>query len=182
REASLVTRQRALRVLELAVLAIVAAAYFRSAISGGVGLTDEGQVVYPSWEVARGAIPYVDFRHLYGPSLFFLNGARLRRFGADRRIGRLTLVVVKTLVAVLVYVLARRVAPRAMALLVFALLVAVWGAPIWFFNAPYATYYATALSLGGVVLATGPPGGRQYVAGGGCFGLPATLNPPPAVF
>jgi hypothetical protein len=177
-----VSRERAGRALELGAIAIVAAAYFYGAIGGGIGLTDEGQIVYPSWEVAHGAIPYVDFRHLYGPSVFFLNGALFRLFGADLAVVRLALVVVKTIVAVLVYTLARGAASRGSALLAVGLLVAIWSAPIWFFNAPYATYYATALSLAGVVIASGPATGLRTFATGVCFGLAATFKQTQGLF
>ena len=31
---------------------------------------DEGQILYPSWLVSTGSIPYGDLRHLYGPGGF----------------------------------------------------------------------------------------------------------------
>jgi hypothetical protein len=109
-------------------------------MGGTLEWVDEGMIVYPSWRTAEGALPYVTFTHVYGPSLFFLNGGLMRVFGADLGVVRLFLVAVKACVVVEVYVLARSVAPAWIALVVSALLVAVWGTPIWLFNAPYATY------------------------------------------
>ena len=150
---SIAARERAWAV----GVGLAAAAYF----SLGIGLTlewsDEGQIVYPAWRVARGALPYRDFLHLYGPALFLTNGALLHSFGADLRVLRTALVVVKALAIALAYVAARLLAPRPFALAAAALLTAIWGAPIWVFNAPYANHYAMALVLAGLVCVAGLP-------------------------
>ena len=176
------TRERGARALAALAIGLAAALWFLGAIGATIGLTDEGQVVYPSWRVAEGEIPYVDFHHLYGPSLFFLNGALLRWLGADLHVVRLSLVVVKALVVVLVWVLGRRVAPAAATLVVCAFLVAVWGAPMWLFNAPYATYYATPLSLAGVLVASGGRGPGRWLVSGLLVGVAATFKQTQGVF
>src|SRR5207247_9965012 len=132
---------------EAVAVGAVAALYFLGVALRTIEWTDEGQIVYPSWRVADGAVPYVDFHHLYGPSVFLLNGALLALFGRDLRTIRLSLVVVKAAVAALVYAAARRLAPRPVAFAAAAVLIAAWGVPIWLCNTPYASYYGSALCL-----------------------------------
>lgn len=149
----------------LLALALAAAWYFHGIIDYSFGWADEGHIVYPSWQVSEGALPYVSFQHLYAPSVFFLNGTLLWLFGPDLRVVRLFLVPVKVAVVLLVFSLSRRVARPAVALVMALVLVIVWGMPGWFFNAPYATYYATALCLLALVALEGRSGPRPFAAG-----------------
>jgi hypothetical protein len=158
---------------ELARLALVAAAAaltFRLGIGLTIELGDEGQILYPSWLTARGAVPYRDFHQLYGPSLFALNGALLHWFDASLWAVRLALVATKTVVVVLTYAAARRVAGPTLSLAVAALATAVWALPIWLFNAPYANHYATAWLLAALLLV--PP-----LKKGGEGGFPDRSSP-----
>src|SRR5439155_751568 len=93
---------------------------------------------------------------------------------------RLSLGALKARVAVLVYVLTRRVASRPVALVLYGLLVAIWGMPIWLFNTPYATYYATALSLAGLLLASAER--ARWIASGVCMGLAMTFKQTQGIF
>ena len=124
------------------VLFVLAACYFSLGRTLSLEWTDEGMIVYPSWLVAGGATPYLEFRHVYGPSLFFLNGALFRLFGPDLAVIRLALVVVKAGVATSVYAASRALAPWPFAFLAYVLCVAVWGTPWWVFNTPYANHYS----------------------------------------
>jgi len=167
-----------------ALLWVVAALYFRAGASFTMEWTDQGQIVYPIWRVAEGALPYRDFLQLYGPSLFFLNGALLHLFGADLAVLRTALVAVKALVAVLVYLSARSVAPPWSALFAYVLCVAVWGAPWWVFSTPYANHFALALTLAGM-LALVTLRARRVVAcllAGLCVGLAATFKQTAGLF
>src|SRR5439155_847446 len=126
------------------------------------------------------AMPDAGFHQLYGPSVFFVNGALLKLFGADLRAIRLSLVALKAVVVVFVYLLTRRVASRPVALVLYGLLVAIWGMPIWLFNTPYATYYATALSLAGLLLASAER--ARWIASGVCMGLAMTFKQTQGIF
>jgi len=172
------------RWLELAAVGLIAALYFHGAIDTTIDWTDEGQIVYPSWRTAEGLLPYVGFGHLYGPSVFFVNAALLRAFGVDLQTIRLSLVVLKALVSVLVYAVARRLAPRPIAAVTTGILIAAWGLPIWLFNTPYASYYGTALCLTGLLVFSGGPGrrGPRAFLAGLSFGLGATFKQTQGVF
>ncbi len=167
-----------------ALLWVVAALYFRVGAPFTMEWTDQGQIVYPIWRVAEGALPYRDFQQLYGPSLFFLNGALLGLFGADLTVLRTALVALKALVAVLVYLSARTVAPWWCAFFAYVLCVAVWGAPWWVFNTPYANHFALALTLAGMLVAVTLRArlGIAYLLAGLCFGLAATFKQTAGLF
>ncbi len=170
----------------LVVLALfsVAALYFTQGITANLELSDEGCIIYPIWRVSEGAIPYRDFRQLYGPSVFFVNAALFRLFGTDLLVIRISLVVLKALVAVLVYLLARRVARWPFALIAYLLCVAVWGVPWWMLNSPYASHWAIALNLTALLTflsLSDRPRAAGFVAGV-FFGLATTFKQTTGVF
>lgn len=107
---------------------------------------DEGHLLYAMGRVAQGAVPYVDFEHIYGPSTFFLNAAALRLFD-DLLATRVLLVLTKATIVAGVYLTARWLVPPAAALAATLIALGVYGAPIWMFNAPYASHYALALTF-----------------------------------
>src|SRR5262245_17970853 len=144
-----------MRIVVAGIVALLAAGYFtigiRWALGWPSGWIDSGLVVYGGWRVADGALPYRDFDHVYGPALFYLNGALLRLFGADLSVIVTSILVLKAVLAALVFMLARRVAGTPIAVVTTAILVVVWGAPLWLFNAPYAQHYAVPSALAGLL-------------------------------
>lgn len=163
-------------------LGLVAAGYFALSCRLSLEWFDEGVVVYPSWRVAQGAVPYREFQQLYGPSVFFLNGLLFRLFGVDLFVIRVGLVVLKAITAVLVYLAARRVASAPYALAVYGLMLCVWGAPWWVFNTPYANHYAMSVSLAGLLLFLSRGGWRGAAMAGFCFGIATTFKQTAGIF
>ncbi len=163
------------RAPALAVLAVAlgAAAWFWPGIWLTLEWVDQGQIVYGAWRVARGELPYRDFDHLYGPSIFFLNGALLRWFGEDLAVLRIGLLVVKAALAALVFVVARNVARPAIALAVTVWFVAQWGVPIWIYATPYAGHYTLACCLVGLGILFGGVDWRRAALAGLCVGVGA---------
>jgi hypothetical protein len=168
-----------------AVLFAASAAYFSLGIERGIELTDAGMLLYPSWRVARGpAAPELDFMQVFGPANFVLNGALLRWFGADLSVVRGSLVVIKATAAVLAYLATWIGAGRLAGLLVYALVVAVWGVPNWVFNTPYPNHYALTLTLLAPLAAVALR--RRFLAAwlaaGVCCGAAATFKQTSGVF
>jgi hypothetical protein len=166
----------------IAAVALFAAGYFalgiRLALGWSLGWIDSGLVVYGSWRVAHGALPYRDFDHVYGPSLFYLNAALLWLVGDDLATVVWSLLALKTGFAVLVFALARRVAGTPIAAAMTLLFVVVWGSPMWLFSAPYAQHYATACALVGLLVASraGVSRRRTLAAAGFWVGVAATFK------
>lgn len=168
--------------MTLAGLAALAALYFSLTCTVTLEWNDEGQFIHDAWRVAEGGVPHRDFRHIYGPGAFVLNGLLLRLFGNDLLIIRGSLVVLKTVATVLAYLAARRICSPPFALLAFVSTVVVWGGPWWVFNAPYAGHYALTLCLIGVLafLRIGGPAGG--LVAGLCCGLAALFKQTTALF
>lgn len=169
------------RAATLAAVVLFAAGYFtigiRLALGWALGWIDSGLVVYGSWRVADGAVPYRDFDHVYGPSLFYLNGALLRLFGDDLAVVSAGLLALKVVLVALVFALARRVATVPIAGVSALLLVVVWGSPLWLFSSPYAQHYGTVCALIGLlVAATDRPTRRTLVVAGLWVGVAATFK------
>ncbi len=171
------------RRLGLAALGALAACYFLRTIFRSIEWLDEGMIIQASWRTARGELPYIDYPHGYGPALFFVNAALFRLFGENLHLIRLALLVLKTVVVIQTYALARTVAPRLEALVAVGVLIAVWGAPIWLFSVPYATYYATPLCLTGfLLLLRSRETPAHLFAAGIAFGTAATFKQTQGLF
>jgi hypothetical protein len=178
------TTPMARRILLLASLFLVSALYFSLGINTTMDLVDQGQIVYPSWRVSEGALPYGNFRHLYGPSIFFFNGMVFRLFGPDLWVLHCCLVLLKSLVVIFVFVAARRIGRTTAALMVAAFLVIVWGSPFLIFNTPYASYYAIPLILAGMLffIVNRSRLKLSSTIAGLCFGLAMTFKQTSGVF
>src|SRR5215475_6599118 len=173
------TSAPAARASTLLVLFAVAAAYFALGCTLTLEWADEGHLIYQSWRVSNGALPYRDALHLYAPSVFLVNGLLLHLFGPQLLVIRASLVLLKAVLAALVYQSARQLASWPFALAVYALFVAMWGAPMWLFNAPYASHYAVVVVLVGVLaflqLRQRAPL-RACALAGVCFGVATTFK------
>ncbi|HSP98926.1 MAG TPA: hypothetical protein VL049_17020 [Candidatus Dormibacteraeota bacterium] len=171
-------------MLTWVLFAALAAACFWSSRTLSLEWSDEGHIVYPAWRVSQGAFPYLDFRQLYGPSGFFLNGLLFRWFGSDLAVIRASLVVVKLGVALLVLALAQTVASRPIAYLAAGFTVVLWATPWWIFNAPYPNHYALLLTLAGLYgfLRLERRSALACLWAGLCYGLAATFKQTSGVF
>jgi hypothetical protein len=161
-----------------------AAVYFAQGATLTFEWADEGPIVYPSWRVAEGEVPYRDFQHIYGPSLFTFHGALFRVFGPDLLVVRLSLAALKAVIVLLTYALSCRVACRPFAVLVSVGLIAIWGSPIWVFHTPYANYYAFAAALA-ALLVLRPGNGRRprsCLLAGLLLGIGATFKQTTGLF
>jgi hypothetical protein len=108
-------------------------------------LIDEGYFADLADRVARGELPYRDFSTVYTPGVHYLHAWTFGLLGRDLVSLRLLLVVAKAGLAVLLYVLTRRVAPPAFAVLPVALLFAVDTAPLMW--EPHPAWYALLFAL-----------------------------------
>lgn len=166
------------------LLLVGAAAYFALSLPFGLELADSGMILLPSREVLAGAVPYRDFPHVYGPSLFYVNGIVLRLVGPELHALRLAMLMVKLVTVAVVYLCARQVAAPAGAWAAAALATVVWGAPWWLFHTPYANHFALTLCLAGLWASLALPARltRRCAVAGLCFGLAATFKQTSGLF
>lgn len=76
---------------------------------------DEGYFAYTSSRVLAGELPYRDFATPYTPGFFYLNSLLFKVFGMDLVTLRVSLVIARLAIFLLLYVLARRIMPPAFA-------------------------------------------------------------------
>ncbi len=84
-----------------------------------VDVVDEGYFLDLSQRVLNGALPYRDFTTYYTPGIFYLFAGAFKLFGTNLLVIRYLMAVLRGLCALLLYVLARRVAPWPLAWLPF---------------------------------------------------------------
>ena len=183
-EAAAVAMPRIWRALAALALVALGVVYFARALPLGLELTENGMILYPSWRVARGAVPYRDFVQLFGPSLYYANAAVFAFAGPELLAVRWLVLVLKVVILALAYLCARRVASTAWALACVVALGLVWGTPWWLFNTPYANHFALALCLAGVWLSLALPARLvvRSAAAGLCFGAAATFKQTSGLF
>ena len=182
RTASAARDSRLHAVIAAAAVAVVAVLAFRGTIGATLDWMDEGHIVYPSWRVAHGATPYVDFRQLYGPSVFYWNGALLRLFGDDLGVLRAGVLALKVAIVVLMTMLTRRVASPAATVAATGVAIALYGMPAWIVNTPYAAHYGVLLSFAALLVYLARRStGAAFVAGL-CFGVAATFKQTQGLF
>lgn len=123
----------------------------------GYRLIDETYMLYYSWLLSLGSVPYRDFFVVYPPGAFALIGLVFKLFGAGALAGRVTVLVSSAVTAACVYALAAALTDRRAALASTGIALA-WGVPVY--NTPHPNWYALALLMGAAVASRGMSGAR----------------------
>ena len=121
---------------------------------------DEGLVLQAARRVADGELPYRDFQWAYGPADAYLLGGWFKAFGVSLLSWRILRVLCDAAVAVLVYYLVRRGAPRWIALLAWLATACAMAQPTSASPGAPALVFAFA----GLAVATRTPPGRRAPA------------------
>jgi hypothetical protein len=133
-----------------------------------IDLIDEGYFVYLGSRVHAGDLPYRDFDTYYTPGIFYLFAWTFDLFGVSVEPIRVLMSCIRVLWALLLYGLARRVAPWPFALLPFLVIAAVESSPV--FPEPHPSWPAMAATFGVIdsIVRHKAGGGRRWlvVAGG----------------
>jgi hypothetical protein len=91
----------------------------------GIDLADEGYFMDMATRVMHGQLPYRDFDTYYTPAVFYLQAATFTVFGVSVVPARLLMILIRAGCGLVLYRLARRVAPWPFAMLPPLLMVAV---------------------------------------------------------
>ena len=124
-----------------------AMAYFALSFSHTFELQDEGYFNVLNSAAARGAMPHRDFTDLYGPGIYWLNGAVHSASGGQILAVRVGVAVFKAGAVVLTYLLVRGLVSLPLALLGALLSTLLWGRPSWALTTPYAAIYTAPLCM-----------------------------------
>jgi hypothetical protein len=135
----------------------------------GIEPFDEGLTLQAARRVADGQTPYRDFLWAYGPAHPFLLAGAFKAFGTSLLWWRIIRVVVDAAIAVVVFAIVRREAPRRVALVAWLLAICAMAQPTG------ANPFAPALlfSLGAVWFAASSDDSRALVTAGGLAALAA---------
>jgi hypothetical protein len=144
-----------------ALLVLAAGALSGLVALHGINPHDEGLMLQAAARVADGQLPWRDFWWNYGPGQPLLLGGLQELFGASLLTWRIVRVALDALVALLVYLLARREAPLPLALAAWAGTAGAMAFPAL----PNPTPAALALSLGALLAAP-----RSAIVAGGLAG------------
>jgi hypothetical protein len=163
-----VTRARSRSRVHL-LLFVAAAAISAFTIRRGIDPFDEGLTLQAARRVAEGHVPYSDFQWAYGPAHPYLLAAAFKVFGTSLMWWRIVRVVVDAAVALVVFELVRREAPMPVALVSWLTAAAAIAQPTG------ANPFAPALlfALLAVLVASGPPDRRRWIAAGALCALAA---------
>lgn len=130
-----------------AALFAVAMAYFALSLPHSFELQDEGYFHTLSSLVAKGDVPHRDFTDLYGPGVYWLNGALHRAFEGQILPVRVGIALFKAAAVVLTFLLVRGLVSLPFAVLGALLAIPFWGRPVWSLNTPYAALYTVPLCM-----------------------------------
>ena len=135
----------------------------------GVEPFDEGLTLQAARRVADGQMPYRDFLWAYGPAHPFLLAGAFKAFGTSLLWWRIIRVVVDAAVAIVVFAIVRREAPRRVALIAWLVAICAMAQPTG------ANPFAPALlfSLGAVWFAARGDERRGLITAGGLAALAA---------
>jgi hypothetical protein len=140
------------RPLGLALLFGAAALFSALTIRHGIQPNDEGLMLQAAARIADGQLPYSDFWWFYPPGQPYLLAGLWDVFGPSLIWWRVVRVAVNALVVVLVYVLARRAAPRGLSLVAAAVACGAMAFP----SGAHPFPIALAFALGALLLIERP--------------------------
>ncbi|NQU07296.1 MAG: glycosyltransferase family 39 protein, partial [Candidatus Abyssubacteria bacterium] len=135
-----------------AIVIMGAVLYFSLTYYRTINPVDEGYLLYNYVKTAEGQIPHLDFYDNYGPAIYWLGGGLFKLFGTSLMVIRVFMVILKTAMALLVFLIARKILPTLFALIAAFLFVLTWGDPYFpAMNVLYAGYISHFLALLGIL-------------------------------
>lgn len=109
---------------------------------------DEGFILYKSYLVSLGKLPYADFDPFWPPLVYYLNGALFKIFGIDIMVAKYGIAVfVGLLGSICMFAIASKIMPKWIAALCATSFI-FCGPPI--LNVPYSSWYAAPIGLAGL--------------------------------
>lgn len=172
--------------IAIAILVVAfAATYFLLTFNRTLNLADEGYLLYNCVKTADGQVPHRDFYDDYGPGFYWVGAALFNLFGTKIIVTRIFLVILKTLMALLIFCIGSRILPPLFAFAGSLLFALNWGDPlIGPVNVLYAGHFSHFLALLGIFLMIRyiDTGNRAWLLGTSvCVGFSMLFKFPTAV-
>jgi hypothetical protein len=137
----------------LGIVIIAAISFFALSLNRTLNPNDEGLLLHNFHKAANGQVPHRDFYDVYGPGIYWVGGALFKVFGTRILVIRVFLAVLKTAMAVLIFLIARKFMSLFFSMGAGVLFILNWG-DIFFpiFNIPYAGHVNHFFLLLGIYL------------------------------
>ncbi len=134
------------------MVAVMAISYFSLTYNKTSISIDEEYLLYNYQRTAEGQIPHRDFYDDYGPAIYWLGGALFKLIGSRVIVLRGFVLVLKAAMALLIFLIARKILPDFFALIASMLFILSWGDPsIPALNVLYAGTVSHFLALIGIL-------------------------------
>jgi len=134
------------------IVAVAAVSYFSLTYVRIINPDDEGYLLYNYQKTAEGQVPHRDFYDDYGPAIYWLGGSLFKYFGSNLIVIRVFVLALKTAMALLIFLIGRKLVPPAFALLASLFFIITWGDPYFpAFNILYAGFVSHFLALLGIL-------------------------------
>ena len=101
----------------------------------GINRYDEGLIVYGATRILDGDTPYKDFWAIYSPAQFYIMAAMFKIFGTTIIVARTWFTVIRFILLMVSYLIARKFVSQKNALLASALLL-IWLGPFQYYGNP----------------------------------------------
>jgi hypothetical protein len=138
------SRQDLVTRVVLALLFALGLWFLTVQLKSAANFYDEGLILLNAERITRGELPYRDYWTLYSPGYFYLVAAVFKLAGPDMLVARYLDIALRFLLTLEVYLLARRLTGRWVALIPWAF-VTLWLGSIRFYS--YPAFPATAAIL-----------------------------------
>lgn len=144
-------------------------------IRNALNIYDEGLIVLGAERVLNGQIPYRDFWTMYGPGQIYILAGLFKLFGVSLITERIYDLIVRSLLALALYLLAARLSTREFGILTW-LMAVVWLAYFGFFGYPiFTALLFVTLSILALIQSFADQTNRRWLLGGGMLIGAATL-------
>lgn len=111
------------------IVVVMAISYFSLSYNKTSISIDEEYLLYNHQRTAEGQIPHRDFYDDYGPAIYWLGGGLFKLFGSRVIILRVFALVLKAAMALLIFLIAKKILPNSFALIAGVLYILSWGDP-----------------------------------------------------
>ena len=163
--------------VQMAGLFVAAFLCLLPSIRNALNIYDEGLIVLGAERILSGQIPYRDFWTMYGPGQIFTLAGLFKLFGVSLITERIYDLIIRSSLALALYLLAARLSTREFGILTW-LMAVVWLTYFGFFGYPIFTalLFVTLSILALVQSLAGPTNRRWLLSGGLLIGVAALFR------
>ena len=124
------TGSKRMSLVWMALIMVFAAIYFLLTFNRTLNTLDEGYLLHNFIKTAAGLVPHRDFYDDYGPGSYWVGAALFHLFGTKLIVIRVFALILKTGMALLIFLIARKLLPPLFSFASGVLFILNWGDPV----------------------------------------------------